>query len=233
MAIENVSRRTFLGAVGLGGTGLVLGLTMAPRFGAAAAANDVFSPSVYLSIDPTGLVTIVSHRTEMGQGIRTSTSMVVADELEADWARIRVVQADGDKNTAARIRMDRTASVTSCSRFARRARPRARCSSRPRQAPGRCRVNEVHARNHEVVHEKSGRDPRLWGADTSRRRAARSSRDLAHAQDQGAVPLYRQARTDRRWRRHRPGQGRIRLRRETARHEVRASSRARRCTAAR
>ena len=59
MAIENVSRRTFLEALGLGGTGLVLGLTIAPRFSAAAAANDTFSPNVYLSIDQSGLVTIV------------------------------------------------------------------------------------------------------------------------------------------------------------------------------
>ena len=94
-----------------------------------------FRPNVYLSIDQSGLVTIVSHRTEMGQGIRTSTTMVVADELEADWARIRVVQATATRITAARIRTDRTASATSCSRSGKQARARARCSNRrPRRA---------------------------------------------------------------------------------------------------
>ena len=157
MAIENVSRRTFLGAIGLGGTGLVLGLTMAPRFRAAAAANDVFSPSVYLSIDPTGTVTIVSHRTEMGQGIRTSTSMVVADELEADWARVRVIQADGDKKYGSQD-TDGSHSIRDFLQPLREAGASARTMLEQAAATTwGVAVSEVHARNHEVVHEKSGR----------------------------------------------------------------------------
>jgi len=157
MTIENVSRRTFLEALGLGGTGLVLGLTMAPRLRAAAAANDMFSPNVYLSIDPSGLVTIVSHRTEMGQGIRTSTTMVVADELEADWGRIRVVQADGDKKYGSQD-TDGSHSIRDFLQPLREAGASARTMlEQAAAASWGVAVSEVRARNHEVVHEKSGR----------------------------------------------------------------------------
>ena len=98
---SNVSRRSFLAALGLGGGGLVLGVALD---GLAGRRRDwrgrrppTFAPNVFLAIDPTGLVRIVAHRSEMGQGIRTSTTMIVADELEADWARVRVVQAEGDE----------------------------------------------------------------------------------------------------------------------------------------
>src|SRR5437763_6823260 len=47
-------------------------------------------------IEETGLVTIVAHRSEMGTGIKTGLPMVLADELEADWTRVKVVQAQGD-----------------------------------------------------------------------------------------------------------------------------------------
>ncbi|HEY4688918.1 MAG TPA: xanthine dehydrogenase family protein molybdopterin-binding subunit [Anaerolineae bacterium] len=55
-----------------------------------------FAPGVYLHIDSTGLVTITVHRSEMGQGVRTALPMIIADELEADWSKVRVEQADGD-----------------------------------------------------------------------------------------------------------------------------------------
>ncbi len=56
-----------------------------------------WQPSVYLGLEPDGRVIIIAHRSEMGTGIRTSLPMVVADELEADWKRVTVQQALGDK----------------------------------------------------------------------------------------------------------------------------------------
>src|SRR5262249_61060172 len=53
-------------------------------------------PSVYLGIEPDGTVFIVTHRSEMGTGIRTSLPLVAADELEADWSRVRIEQGIGD-----------------------------------------------------------------------------------------------------------------------------------------
>ena len=53
-------------------------------------------PSVYLGIEPDGTVFIVTHRSEMGTGIRTSLPLVAADELDADWGRVRIEQGIGD-----------------------------------------------------------------------------------------------------------------------------------------
>jgi len=112
ITIENVSRRTFLkGAAALGG-GFALGLILDPLkphpfygsfIGSAEAAEGVappagtLSPNIFVSIDNTGTVTIIAHRSEMGQGVRTSLPMILADELEADWSRVKIEQAAGDK----------------------------------------------------------------------------------------------------------------------------------------
>jgi isoquinoline 1-oxidoreductase subunit beta len=97
MTVENFSRRDLLKtAAGL--SGLVLGfhVGLRPFSFASAATPETFAPNVYLSIDENGDVSIVAHRSEMGTGIRTSLPMVLADELEADWNRVKVVQAQGD-----------------------------------------------------------------------------------------------------------------------------------------
>ena len=57
----------------------------------------VNDPHVFVAIDPSGLVTIITNRSEMGTGVRTSLPMVVADEMEADWSRVHVAQAPGDE----------------------------------------------------------------------------------------------------------------------------------------
>ena len=56
----------------------------------------VFVPNAYLRIDADGIVTLIVHRSEMGQGVQTAIPMILADELEADWATIRVEQAPAD-----------------------------------------------------------------------------------------------------------------------------------------
>jgi isoquinoline 1-oxidoreductase subunit beta len=96
-AIVNVSRRFVLkGLVAAGslvvGTGLLAGTARAEW---ATGAGDmpggtVNDPHVFIAIDPSGFVTIITNRSEMGTGVRTSLPMVVADEMEADWSRVRV-----------------------------------------------------------------------------------------------------------------------------------------------
>lgn len=54
-------------------------------------------PHVFVSIAPDGQVTIIAHRSEMGTGSRTSLPMIIADEMEADWDRVTIVQAEGDE----------------------------------------------------------------------------------------------------------------------------------------
>jgi isoquinoline 1-oxidoreductase beta subunit len=98
-----VGRREFVQLTGLGAGALILGLRPAPAR-AADAAGQAFRFHLFLSLDASGTVEIVAHRSEMGQGIRTALPMVVADEMEADFDRVRVVQAladdrYGDQNT--------------------------------------------------------------------------------------------------------------------------------------
>jgi isoquinoline 1-oxidoreductase subunit beta len=94
--VVNVSRRQFLQASVVGGTGLVLAISYRPAWAGASAAPPLFQPNAFLRIDGAGKVTIWVAKSEMGQGVFTALPMVVADELEADWAQVRVEQALAD-----------------------------------------------------------------------------------------------------------------------------------------
>ncbi len=85
-----VSRRAFLRAGALAGSALVIGCRLPGGRGSSAAK---FAPNAWLSIDGAGQVTIWVGKSEMGQGVRTSLPMIVAEELEADWASVRIEQA--------------------------------------------------------------------------------------------------------------------------------------------
>jgi isoquinoline 1-oxidoreductase beta subunit len=99
------SRRGFLKGM-LGAGAFVLSVHWSPEELFAASPNAsasegmskaVLHPSVYLAIDTDGTAYVVAHRSEMGNGVRTSLPRIVADELDADWARVKVVQATGDE----------------------------------------------------------------------------------------------------------------------------------------
>src|SRR5229473_7483161 len=99
------SRRGFLKSM-LGAGAFVLSVRLMPEQLFAATANttaaDAFTkaplqPNVYLAIDTDGTAYIIAHRSEMGSGSRTALPRIVADELDADWARVRIVQAIGDE----------------------------------------------------------------------------------------------------------------------------------------
>jgi isoquinoline 1-oxidoreductase beta subunit len=89
-------RRSFLIGLGLSGVGLALGVA-----GDASADDPKLTleahPDRFIQIAPDGRVTIVCHRSEMGQGVRSSIPALIADELGADMARVTIAQADGDK----------------------------------------------------------------------------------------------------------------------------------------
>ena len=95
--ITNLSRRDLLKGTAAT-SGLVLGFHVGFRKFPFAEAAEMppFQPNAFLSIDDTGLVTIVASRSEMGTGIKTDLPLVLADELEADWNRVKVVQGQGD-----------------------------------------------------------------------------------------------------------------------------------------
>ncbi len=96
--IVNVSRRDFFKGGALAGGGLILGVFGPPVAGAAenAAAPKTFVPNAWIRIGQDEGVTVVVNHTELGQGPFTSFPMIVADELEADWTRIRVEPAPVD-----------------------------------------------------------------------------------------------------------------------------------------
>ena len=102
--IENVSRRRFLkGAFGAGA--FILAVRYVPpmlaqgqtTYGGTEADRATFHPNLFVGIQQDGTVYIVAHRSEMGTVIRTSLPLVLADELDADWKRVKIDQAIGDK----------------------------------------------------------------------------------------------------------------------------------------
>ncbi len=95
-----VSRRTVVKAMNLTAGGLFLGFF--DSMGVAAAAHKCpgqggLSPNVFLHLKPDGSLVVVCHRSEMGQGIRSTLPVLLADEMGADMSRVTIEQAPGDK----------------------------------------------------------------------------------------------------------------------------------------
>jgi len=126
--------------------------------GAAMPGGIVDDPLVFVSIARDGTVTIVAHRAEMGTGVRTSLPMVVADEMEADWSRVRIVQADANEARYGSQNVDGSRSMRHFLAPMRRVGASARqMLEAAAAAQWKVPVTEVQARNHEVIHAASGR----------------------------------------------------------------------------
>jgi isoquinoline 1-oxidoreductase beta subunit len=160
------SRRAFLKALGLPGLVLYVGLPLPgqaadepQKYGGEGMPHGLQdSPKTFVSIAPNGIVSIVVHRSEMGQGVRTSLPRIVADELEADWKRVRVVQAPGDEAKYGNQDTDGSRSTRHWFDPLRRCGASARTMlEQAAAAQWRVPVEQVEASNHEVVHKASGR----------------------------------------------------------------------------
>jgi isoquinoline 1-oxidoreductase beta subunit len=168
LSIINVSRRTFLKDMAL--TGFVLAADFpslliaaetseAQKYGADAMPHGwVDNPLVFVAIADDGAVTIVCHRSEMGQGIRTSLPMVVADEMEANWLHVKVEQAPGDEVKYGNQDTDGSRSMRHYFMPMRRVGAAARqmlesAAAMHWQVP----VSEVKAELHQVLHVASGK----------------------------------------------------------------------------
>ena len=160
-----IARRRFLQAaaapfvLAAGVEGIAQTADGAKRFGAASMrGGTVDNPLVFVSIATDGTVTIVAHRAEMGTGVRTSLPMVVADELEARWDRVKVVQAPADEARFGNQNVDGSRSVRHFLEPMRRVGAAAR---QMLEAAAAARwsvpVAEVQAVQHEVLHRASGR----------------------------------------------------------------------------
>lgn len=153
-------RRRFVQLLGAGGLVIAAGpagIRRLERIG-DATATEPLAPHAYVAIAEDGAVTLICHRSEMGQGIRTTMPMIIADEMEADWAQCRVVQADGDEKRYGSQNTDGSTSIRLFLTKYREAGATARAlledaAAREWNVP----VDEVRARQHQVVHEKSGR----------------------------------------------------------------------------
>jgi isoquinoline 1-oxidoreductase beta subunit len=165
--IVNVSRRGLLKGVAATG-GLVLaaqvpgirGALADYPTGATAMPNGVVNnPKVFVSIGGDGTVTIVAARAEMGNGAaRTALPMMLADELEADWAKVRVVQSPGDERTYGNQDTDGSRSVRHWIQPMRQCGAAARAMLEQAAATEwKVDVGEVQAQLHEVVHKPTGR----------------------------------------------------------------------------
>lgn len=164
--IVNISRRSFVKGAAAGSLVLAAGFSVKvahaekpPEFAGEGMPNGLRDdPKIFLAIDEDGSVTFTCHRADMGQGIRTGLAIIVADELEADWDRIRVVQAEGDEVRFGNQDTDGSRSTRHHFATMRRIGASARTMLETAAAnQWGVPVAEVKAVNHEVLHEKSGR----------------------------------------------------------------------------
>ncbi|MGC1585182.1 MAG: molybdopterin cofactor-binding domain-containing protein [Rhodomicrobium sp.] len=160
--IRNVSRRAFLlGAAGslvvAAGLGYA-GLRRRSKFGGESTPHGLRDdPKVFLAISEDGTVTLICHRSEMGQGIRTGLALIAADELEADWSLVKVTQAPADEEKFGNQDTDGSRSMRHHFLAMRRAGAAARMMlEEAAAAQWSVPVSAVKASNHEVVHLKSG-----------------------------------------------------------------------------
>ena len=92
--ISSVTRRDFLKASASSSASLIIGFYLPSHAG--DAPGKTFAPNAYVAIHPNGEIQLWVARSEMGQGPRTSLAMIVAEELDADWSRVKIEQGDLD-----------------------------------------------------------------------------------------------------------------------------------------
>ncbi len=162
---HGIGRRTFLKGVGASGALLLTASwswaqdTAEKKYGGdAMPGGTVDDPRVFIAIHEDGTVDITCNRSEMGQGIKTSLALVVADELEAEWDRCRVLQAPGDQAKYGSQNTDGSRSMRHWFQPMRRCGATAR-TMLEQAAAGQWQVpvSEVKAVQHSVVHPASGR----------------------------------------------------------------------------
>lgn len=155
-AMTEITRRTFLKAAAAGGAALMVGFPL--REATAETAADGFAPGVFLRIDADGTVTVIVPRSELGQGARTALPMIAAEELEADWRRVRMEPALAHLERYGSMTTGGSTSVREFYAPLRKAGAAARemlceAAARTWKVP----VGECRAREGVVTHEPSGR----------------------------------------------------------------------------
>ena len=91
-----VSRRSFLQVSALAGGGLMIATSLGGFDELLAQTGGDFTPNAFIKITPDNIVTIIAKNPEIGQGVKTSLPMLIAEELGAEWTNVRIVQGDLD-----------------------------------------------------------------------------------------------------------------------------------------
>jgi isoquinoline 1-oxidoreductase beta subunit len=158
--VELTSRRDFFGHLFSAGA-LVLATQVIPARatakGVADMAQAAWKPNVFLGLETDGSVIIIAHRSEMGTGIRTALPMVVADELGADWSRVRVEQGLGDAKYGSQD-TDGSCSIRDFYAIMREAGATGRLMlERAAAVQWNVPAEECSTKDHSVIHTASGR----------------------------------------------------------------------------
>ncbi len=164
---QDLSRRQFLKEASALMGGLVIGFYLPSKGGRAFAAEappkQLYPPNAFIRIATDDSITIVVNKSEMGQGVYTSLPMLIAEELEADWSRIRVESAPVAavyNHTGFGMQMTGgSSSIPSSWEQLRRVGASAR-TLLIRAAANQWGVpeSECHAENSQVIHAKSDRE---------------------------------------------------------------------------
>ncbi|NTZ05654.1 xanthine dehydrogenase family protein molybdopterin-binding subunit [Burkholderia metallica] len=173
LSVHNESRRALLLGFASGGLLLAFGVpslahaaapvqppvSANPQYGGAGMPHGLRDdPNLFVAIAPDGTVTVTCIRSEMGQGVRTSVALVVADELGADWARVKVAQAVGDEPRYGNQNTDGSRSLRQSFAALRRAGAAARTMLAQAAAKAwGVDASQVKVTVHEVIDTKSGR----------------------------------------------------------------------------
>jgi len=151
--LRNISRRGFLKGIGLASGGLVLASSPVLLTSCEPAEVFEFNPNLFVQLNSNGELILMATRSEMGQGIRTALTSVIADEMEADWDRVTVKQGPGDDKYGDQ-NTDGSKSVRIMYKTMRQmgAATKAMLISAAAQY-WEVPTSECHAENHFVIHE--------------------------------------------------------------------------------
>lgn len=176
MSMQSLNRRQFFSLTGSSASGLMLGWNMT-----AVAGEDLGQAlNAYLHIDSDGGVTLFAPNPEVGQGVKTSLPMIVAEELDADWQHVTVKQSVIDVNLYERQIAGGSKSISSSWQRLRVAGATARIMLRRAAADHwKVAVNECETQLGTVVHLPSKRSMSYASlAELARKQAVPSEKDL-------------------------------------------------------
>ena len=157
---RELNRRHFLSTLSAGSLILMARVSHGQDVAVADASKtdvETFAPDFFVSIAPDSTVTVLAHRSEMGTGIRTGLPRVVADELDAEWERVEIAQATGDKKLG-----DQNTDGSNSIRFFFKRMRVAGATARTMLEQAAAQkwnvdVGDCYAENHQIKHKGSDR----------------------------------------------------------------------------